>query len=341
MNRWKGWFIVVTILLAICCAFIGVASFKLNDTRNQLAITQEQLSNTEVELNNLESQLIDIEDLLDTTQQQLVDTEAELSTTETQLNLTEAELNATETQLNNTETLLAVTSRQLETTVNENDQMLNEYANLRAQINVRFGNTTQDIQSFITPNNQTVQDKVQEITGGYSSDVNEYWRDCERLYRWVVNNISYSYDSYVPSLPLTLSGELNWFGECWRTPEETLEDETGDCEDMALLLASTLLSYNEGDYAIWLLTISSPDGAHMAVAFPVAGNELTILDPAGNYYTGWQYGTLSSEPIQTAANNWFSHCSSELPGAEIVQAFSDDFDEHFDSTDEFIAWASE
>jgi hypothetical protein len=331
---WKILFLVVTILLAVCCAFVGIGWYVLNDKESQLAIAQEQLVDVEAELNTVELQLAEKQASLDTVQQQLVDMEGEL-------NATESQLNSTETQLDTAENRLAYTSGQLEAARRENNQMLEQYANLRTQINVRFGDTTKDIQSFITPDSPTVSAKVQEITGGYSGDTNEYWRDCERLYHWVIDNIMYSYDSYVPILPLLMSDELRWYGECWRMPEETIENETGDCEDMALLLASMLLNYNEGDYAVWLLTISAPDGAHMAVAFPVTGNELAILDPAGNYYTGWLHGSLRSEPISTAISNWLSYWSSELPGAEVVQVFSDEFDERFDSTDDFITWATE
>ena len=148
----------------------------------------------------------------------------------------------------------------------------------------------------------------------------------------------------MPFLPENISGELTWWASCWRMPDETLEDETGDCEDMALLLASMLRSYNEGNYPIWVLTIHSsvPEvPGHVAVAFPVAGGNLAILDPAGNYYTGYPYGTLQSENTSAAVSRWLSHWASEMPGAEIVGAFSDDFFQEFSGTDEFLTWAKE
>ena len=147
----------------------------------------------------------------------------------------------------------------------------------------------------------------------------------------------------MPILPENISGELLWWQEYWRMPEETLEDETGDCEDMAVLLASMLRSYNEGEYQIWVLGIRSsvPEvKEHMAVAFPVQDGKLTILDPAGNYYTG-QYGSLQSESISIAVNNWLSHWQREMPGAEIVEVFSEDVHEEFSSTAEFVIWAQE
>ncbi len=229
----------------------------------------------------------------------------------------------------------------MEAAYSENSQMVNQYTGLKRQIDIRLADTPQDQQSFITANNTAVSAKVREITGGYSEDVNEYWRDCEQLYRWVVNNISYSYDSYMPVLPQTLSGELRWSEDCWRMPEETLEDKTGDCEDMAVLLASMLRSYNEGKYRVWVLIIHSsvPEvKGHAAVAFPVAGGRLAILDPAGNYYTGYPYGTLQSESASVAVSKWLSHLEKAIPGAEIVEAFSEDSYNQFSSTDEFLTW---
>jgi len=347
---WKRLFIVVIILLISSSAFGGYFWYQLNVTKNQLADTKVQLANilveldaTKVELDNTlveldtsKAQLTDTKTLLDTTQTQLVDTEAKLGTTK-------AQLVDTETQLDVTKTRLDTTTIQLETEKNKNSQMLNQYASLKEQVNTRLGDTPEDKQSFINPSNALVSEKVLEITEGYSGDVSDYWRDCERLYRWVVNNISYSYDSYMPILPESISGGLIWQQDYWRMPEETIEDETGDCEDMAVLLASMLRSYNEGKYQIWVLVIRSsvPEvKGHAAVAFPVQGGKLAILDPAGNYYTG-QYGSLDSSSVSIAVNKWLSHWQSEMPDAEIIGVFSEDISEEFSSTAEFITWAQE
>ena len=328
---WKRLFIVVIILLVSCAAFGGcLLWFQLDATKEQLAKTEVRLANTVTELDATKEQLTDTKTLLDTTKAQLVDTEAQLSTSKVQLDATKNQL--------------AMTTAQLETAENENSQMESQYSDLRKQINVRLGWTPQDKQNFLTPNNSSVSAKVQEIAGGYSENVNERWRDYERLYRWVVNNISYSYDSYMPVLPGNLSGELVWQESCWRVPEETLEAETGDCEDMAVLLASMLRSYNEGNYAIWVLTIRSSEPevkGHVAVAFPVAGGELTILDPAGNYYTGYPYGSLGSDIASVAVSKWLSHWTRKMPGAEIVEAFSEDLHKEFSDTDEFLTWLKE
>ena len=332
-NIWKRLFIVVIILLVSSSAFGGYFWYQLNVTKNQLADTKVQLDSTLVELDNTEAELTDTKTSLNNTQIQLKNTVAQLGTTKAQLVDTETQLDVTKTQLD-------MTTIQLETEKNKNSQMLNQYASLKEQVNVRLGDTPEDKKSFINPSNSLVSAKVLEVTGGYSGGVSDYWRDCERLYQWVVSNISYSYDSYMPILPESISGGLIWQQDYWRMPEETIGDETGDCEDMAVLLTSMLRSYNEGEYRIWVLVIRSGELGHVAVAFPVQGGRLTILDPAGNYYTG-QYGSLRSESVSIAVNNWLSHWQREMPGAEIVGVFSEDVYEEFSSTDEFITWAQE
>ncbi len=332
-SMWKRLFIVVIILLVSSSAFGGYFWYQLNVTKNQLADTKVQLDNTLGDLDDTEAKLYD-------TQVQLVDTHVQLSTTEAQLVDVEAQLVDVEAQLGTTKARLDMTTTQLETAKNKNSQMLNQYASLKEQVNVRLGDTPEDKQSFINHSNSLVSAKVLEVTGDYSGGASDYWRDCEQLYRWVVSNISYSYDSYTPILPESISGGLIWQQDYWRMPEETLEDETGDCEDMAVLLASMLRSYNEGEYQIWVLVIRSGALGHVAVAFPVEGGRLTILDPAGNYYTG-QYGSLDSSSVSIAVNNWLSHWQREMPDAEIIGVFSEDIFEEFSSTAEFITWAQE
>ena len=317
---WKKLFIALTALLVIAFISIGGLGYKLDANRTELYVTKAQLYTTQTELDP---------------------TKTRLTKTKAQLDTAMIELKATKTQLATTEVQLNTATAQLETAEGKLTQMLDRYSYFREQINTR-GGQWQDIQSYITPHDPTVSAKVKETTGGYSQDREEFWKDCARLYRWVANNIDYSRDSYMPILPELMSGNLTWTRDFWRMPAETMEEGAGDCEDTALLLASMLLNYNEGDFTVWMLGIQTyePENrAHVAVAFLVEGGLLTILDPSANYYTcNYSGGEVRAFDVAVAIDDWLSHWEKEIPNAEIYLVFSDEFYRHISSTEEFITW---
>ena len=343
--------IVTIILLILSLIFGGILWLQFDHTRNQLFAVSTQLVTTEGQLNITETELDVAREELGATKTHLAaievglrnalvklqTAEVQLTSTKNQLEKTESLLSVAEKQLEETESQLSAVATQLETKKNEQLQMLSQYSSLSEQVNLRFGQG-EDSQSFVTPDNALVSTEAREIAGEYSQDINEFWSDYMRLYRWVVNNVEYSHDSYLPFLPVTMGGDLIWRSECWRMPAETLKDGVGDCEDMAVLLASLMLSYNNERFTVWALEINNGATAHLAVAFPVAGNKLTILDPAGNYYTGYPAGYLMSYDVDVAVTKWLSHWKKEMPGAEITFAFSNKLYRQFSSSEEFINW---
>jgi len=219
------------------------------------------------------------------------------------------------------------------------DSYYSDYANLRDLINQRVLHL--DITDFITPNDAAVSSIVLSVTGGWSnpSDINEYWSDVKKMYDWVVANVEYRYDGLFPVLPSTPSGSVQYETEMWQFPSETLDVMNGDCEDMAILLASMILSYNDGKYAVECIWITGSLSAHVAVQFPVAGDKLTILDPAGNYYTQDAYGGLGSKDISTEINNWLNYWKPSIGSdVRVYRVFSNDIDRTFSSTSEYTSW---
>lgn len=327
----KNSLIVFLVISLIAC---GVLWYNLDTTKselhvatNQLEMTQNQLNITNNELANTRTQLANTELQLDSTQNKLVNTDAQLTTTKNQLKETESRMSGIQTQL--------------KTTQDEKTQILTQYSGLREQINLKLGQG-ENSEKYITPDNASVSAKTKEITGGYSEDNNERWRDYKQLYDWVVKNIKYNNDTYLPILPSNISGKIVWIQEFWRIPEETLNDKVGDCEDMAVLLASLMLSYNDEKFGIWVIEIKNEDTGHLAVAFPVKGNNLTILDPAGNYYTGKNNGGwLQSYDVDKAVSDWLLHWAQEMPDVKISEVFSNKLYHEFSSTKEFINWAKE
>lgn len=336
----KAFSVIAAIIIIILIVFIVFQRSELQETNHQLLLTKSDLSTTKSKLETSENNLTETKEKLTATELLLTVARQELNDVATELNTTNTKLQNTEFELAETESQLATTKYQLEISEEEQEAMQVQYANFREEINFRFGQG-ENCQKFITPDNDLVSAKATEMAGNYYDNAAEIWRDYERLYRWVLSNIEYSSDSYFPFIPETLGNELIWTQECWRMPEETLKDETGDCEDIALLLASLMLSYNNHNYDVWAIGISNEASGHLAVAFPVADDEFTILDPAGNYYTGFPGTRPLSYDITKTINDWLLYWRDKMPNAEIDSVFSDSYFCEFSNTEEFITWVKE
>jgi hypothetical protein len=223
-----------------------------------------------------------------------------------------------------------------------NQEVQNEeiwYASIRDEINHRLG-FGEDAQKFVTPDDSSVKNLVSQITGGWSdtSNWNEYWIDVKSMYDWVVNNIKYSYDSPLPVMPVQLGGPLYWREDYWRYPSETISAKHGDCEDQAILLTSMIRCYGGSKYAVWTIELTGTSSSHLAVALPVLGGQLTILDPAGKFYTRNWFGGITSKDVRNAVNEWIQYWSSQIGNPKVNLIFSDAEYKSFSSTDEFINW---
>ena len=82
---------------------------------------------------------------------------------------------------------------------------------------------------------------------------------------------------------------------------------------------------------------------HLAVAVPVTGGKLTILDPAARYYTrrSRYSGRLWAHDAAIVVDTWLSHWATDMPDAQIYVVFSDKLYREFSSTQEFIDWVRE
>lgn len=335
---------------------LGTTKKILVATQTELGNTQQTLNAAQTDLNSIKQTLVSTQTELGTTKQTLAATQTELETTNqilasTQtllistnqtLNFTRNELNITKSELSTTQQQLAAANIQLQSVTAEKNLMLLQWASIRDSINSRLGYTSSDRQRSITPYHPSVNSTVISQWGAPVDDSQKRWEVYDSMLKWVIQNIYYSYDSYIPLMPNSLSGSVTWVSEYWRTPSETLSDKTGDCEDMALLLASMMKNYNQNKYAVWVIELdSSKQGnpGHVAVAFPVVGGRLSILDPAGQYYTGmYQYNQLSSDTAAIAINEWMSHWSQDIPGAYVSRIFSQNEEHSFSSNAEFLSW---
>jgi chaperonin cofactor prefoldin len=221
----------------------------------------------------------------------------------------------------------------------QHDAFVSDYDALKNSVNQRSQH--EDATEFITPNDSSVKLKVTQITGGWSdpSNFNEFWSDVKAMYDWVVNNIDYRYDGFCPVLPDDPSSDINYSTEMWQFPNETLSEKKGDCEDMAILLASMILNYNEEEHWVECIEIEGSSGGHLAVQIPVSGDKITILDPAGKYYTSDYWGNIDNIDISTEIYDWLDYWKSELGSdVHVERVFSNSLDKSFSSTSEYVSW---
>jgi len=80
-------------------------------------------------------------------------------------------------------------------------------------------------------------------------------------------------------------------------------------------------------YYVWVLYVEFVKGnetvGRLAVALPVAGGKITILDPAGKYYTSTFFGSITVRDVVTELQNYFSYwISSEYRNSKVYAIYS-------------------
>lgn len=221
----------------------------------------------------------------------------------------------------------------LNSTLNE---YVDAYSSLRDSVNNRWSGANASV--FVTPDDPLVRGLVLNITGGWTdkSSTEELLSDLKKLYDWVVDNIDYRYDGLYPVLPDKPMGNLSFVDEMWQMPSETLKLRMGDCEDMAILLASMIRAYGA---SAELIVIENETIGHMAVQVPLGKGGIIILDPAGRYYTRSETGALGPRDIRVEINSWLSYwANAGFKNTNVTRIFSDKIDKRFNSTEEYIEW---
>jgi prefoldin subunit 5 len=318
LNKWH----VITVILVAVIAVEGFLYLNLNSSYNTLDAEHQNLKD---DYGTLQAHHRTLQSNYDSLQSSYSETQTSFASLQTDYNSLNSSYNSLQT---NYDTLQASW-----------DSYYSDYAKLRQLINQRALHL--DISDFVTPNDTSVRNIVLSITGGWSnpSDWNEYWDDVKNMYDWIGNNIEYRHDGLFPILPSTPAGRIDYSDEMWQFPNETLDIKKGDCEDMAVLLTSMIRSYNGGQYKVECVWIDGSTMGHMGVQFPVTGNELTILDPAGNYYTKDSYGDLTSKDISIEIDNWLNYWKTEMGSdVHVYRVFSSYIDKSFSSTSEYTTW---
>lgn len=118
-----------------------------------------------------------------------------------------------------------------------------------------------DARSFVWPNDLVVSTVASIIVDGAKTDDAK----AQTLLNYVVEHIEYKAD----------------YGDFWQFPNETISRSAGDCEDMAILLASFLLSQIGDDSRVYVAIGSysdNPADGHAFVAYRRDSGDWVALD---------------------------------------------------------------
>lgn len=156
------------------------------------------------------------------------------------------------------------------------------------------------------------------------TDSDSTWNSYDAIYKYVKNNIGYVSDPEIPQIigyttvtldsnqyvsGFTISTRQNHI----QTPDFTLENKQGDCDDQAVLMYAMIKNYLINiygtNYHTTLMRLELGDGeGHLAVLIPVQEGNVCILDSAGSYYTN-RYSRVTSKVASTELNaydDWWS-----------------------------------
>ena len=158
----------------------------------------------------------------------------------------------------------------------------------------------------------------------------DWWKALQEIYSYISNEIDYVKDEPIP-LPPKLDELLNGtyqnktFENSIMTPSDTIRLKQGDCDDQAILLYAMIDVYEKyfmgGDTLEWIALLRFKDGSwHMAVLIPIQNKKLTIVDPAGQYYTNIEEGKIGSRYVYDELYTYSSHWSA-YGGIEYIELY--------------------
>jgi hypothetical protein len=159
----------------------------------------------------------------------------------------------------------------------------------------RYGQEWVDVRDFVRPYDYMVRRQVAAIGRGRRPSIKDLWD-------WQIRNIRYPWgpagvaDGHLEMrFPLPLPRYIQWQGDWWGYPSETLRDRTGDCDDSTALLASMLrcAGYDAWFTVGWWVHGDSYLG-HTWVSLPREGRwqvlETTLLRPLPDGVVVWEGG---------------------------------------------------
>jgi predicted nuclease with TOPRIM domain len=363
-KKQKNWLFVLFILVMLLIVSNALTFFSLQGLQRQYSNLNDQYLSLESKYNDLSNSYTTLKTDYSTLQSNYQNLQQQYNDLSNSYSGLKSDYNALQ---NNYQTLqtqysaLQSSYNKLSSDYNTLQSMWSELVQRVSKMNANFDRLRNTIElrtlpgsnatQFITLDDPTIRSLVYQITGGYDGTSSDLWNDISNLQGWVVQHISYSYDTYTPIITGSLEYGFNidWREDFWRFPTETLKDTHGDCEDMAILLTTMIRSYFKyyvGTlYNAYAMSISGsgPTG-HMAVVIPVSGGKIVILDPAGKYVTGLEIFItrwLTPRSADEAMKDYFSYWAIGGYSFDHVDfVFNERTYKTFSTLSEFIAWIS-
>jgi hypothetical protein len=214
------------------------------------------------------------------------------------------------------------------------------FASARAMVEMRSPLDEDETRRFITLDDAAAKALVGQITAGGDGTDSDVWSDIYLMTRWVIDHVSYSYDTYTPEISGSLESGLtvSWYDNFWRFPNETIRDGHGDCEDSAVLLTTMIRCYYKYYVGVmspvYAMSVTSPSLGHMAVVIPVAGGRIVILDPSAGSIVNWSQAQSTADAMATYFSNW----SSQVSFDRVQFVFNDRTYKSFSTLSDFISW---
>jgi hypothetical protein len=140
-----------------------------------------------------------------------------------------------------------------------------------------------DVKNFITINDGMLKEVIKK----YKLDRGNKNQVAHNCQKFVVNFLTYKYDKETSNTP-----------EFWQFPFETLQSETGDCEDGAILMASLMI---EAGIPAWRVKVA-------------AGNvKPSETAPEGGHAYCIYYADVGRGKKEWIINDWCFYEDSRLP----------------------------
>lgn len=173
--------------------------------------------------------------------------------------------------------------------------------------------------------NEEEVNKIGSTVSSITEDSQETLDACDEVYKYITDNIDYVHDIEFPYVinyhrtsingteyitSFTMGSTTNYI----QTPEFTLENEQGDCDDQTVLTYAMIKYYEREvhgiEHTLYIADIEFLRGSsHLAVFLPVQGGHLCILDPTGHFLTS-QYGSITSKEAASELENYSDLWSS-------------------------------